>query len=675
MRETDTFTGRWIAELRRRRVFRTAALYIVGAWLIMQVADVSFPALDIPERAIRYVLIAAVLGFPAALLFGWFFDIGAGGIRRTAPSGPGEADFRPLQRSDYLILAALVAVAVVIVYNVVQNVADEPGVVVRRTPDGPPMVAVLPFTAASLAGENEFFAVGVHDDLLTQLAKLQSIRVISRTSVLEYKDVKRNIREIGAELGADAILEGGVQIAGGQIRINAQLIDAATDQHLWADTYDRELTASNIFEVQAEIARAITSAMHATLSEQDTGQLAAIPTDNLAAYRAYRQALEFPGTKWRNLEYRALLEEAVALDPEFTRAWAMLVGHLSHANFYNEHDPAEIARAEEILDTINRLAPGSADDWLAQALYTYYVIRDFDQALVLIDRARELVPSDVTLLEIKSWIQRRQGDLEGRIETFRLARKLDPKEPQWSASLVNSLIAVHRYDEAEEELDKTDFESIYLEQMRNLMELREHGDLGRWATRESQILDEYGHRKELLIRHDILIARRDFAGAANFIKGKTDPNYDDSLPFGTDVEMSTLESAWFLGQVDQHDELVQELIERMEASRKPNGEFEWAGTNVHMAGVLAFIGEYDEAAQYMRRGVRALSGDFAGLMSIGFIRCRIFGMAADVAGAVACIREGATKPLGLVPFYEVLMPHYDAIRDDPLFVELYGEFW
>ena len=633
----------------------------------MQVADVVFPALDIPERAIRYVLIAAVLGFPAALVFGWFFDISADGIRRTAPAGPDDDEFRSLQRSDYLILAALAAVAAIIIYNAANKVVD--------IPDGPPMVAVLPFVAASLAGDSDFFAVGVHDDLLTQLSKLQSIRVISRTSVLEYKDVERNIREIGAELGADAIMEGGVQIAGERIRINAQLIDARTDEHLWAETYDRELTASNIFDVQSEIARAITSALHATLTEQDVGQINEIPTDNLAAYRAYRKALEFPRATWRNMEYRALLEEAVALDPKFTRAWALLVGHLSHANFYNDNDPAEVVRAEEILETIRRLAPGSADDYLARALYTYYTIRDFDQARVLIDRATELAPSDVKLLEITSWIQRRQGDQEGRVETFRQLRELDPKDPNWFAAIVNSLMIVHRYDEAQKELSLSKLDSVSIARQRNLLELRNHKDIDRWAVRELEILDEFGHRKELVIRYETLIARRDFAGAARFLDGKSDPDFPDGIPFGSDVELGTLESAWFLGEVDQHAALVQELIDRMEKSRQPNGEFEFPGTNIHLAGVLAFAGRYEEATNYMRRGIRGLSEDLAGLMSVVGLNCRIFGMSGDVINAVACIRDGASRPSGMTPFYEVLLPHYDQIREDPLFLELLNEVW
>ena len=204
MGDAESRLRRMLREMRRRRVFRTVALYIVGTWLMMQVADVVFPAMDIPERAIRYVLIAALLGFPAAIVFGWIYDVGMDGIRRTAPAGPEEsAAAQPLRRTDYLILTALAGVVIAILYNAIGNVIETPGYAQRPQHDGPPMVAVLPFVSASLEGESEFFATGVHDDLLTQMAQLQSMRVISRTSVLEYKDTTRNIREIGDALGLE----------------------------------------------------------------------------------------------------------------------------------------------------------------------------------------------------------------------------------------------------------------------------------------------------------------------------------------------------------------------------------------------------------------------------------------------------------------------------------------
>ena len=171
---------RFFSELQRRRVLRTAALYVVGAWLVMQVGDVVFPALDIPERTLRYVLFGALLGFPAVIVFGWFFDVGAHGISRTPPAGPEESgEPRPLREADYVLLTAFLAVAVAIVYSMADRAVDEQAFVPERDRAAAPMVAVLPFTAVSMDGDNEFFANGVHDDLLTRLAQLRC-RAVAR---------------------------------------------------------------------------------------------------------------------------------------------------------------------------------------------------------------------------------------------------------------------------------------------------------------------------------------------------------------------------------------------------------------------------------------------------------------------------------------------------------------
>jgi TolB-like protein/DNA-binding winged helix-turn-helix (wHTH) protein len=184
-----------------------------------------------------------------------------------------------------------------------------------------PMLAILPFLTNDESGESRFFANGMHDDLLTQLAQLHSLRVISRTSVGEYRGREMNIRQIGRQLGADAILEGGVQRIGDYIRINMQLIDAETDTHLWAEQYDRELTPANIFEVQSEIARSVAEAMHSTLTPEDVGHLSVIPTQNMAAYRAFHEAMQMRGdVTIRGPAYLAALERAVQLDPDFVRA-------------------------------------------------------------------------------------------------------------------------------------------------------------------------------------------------------------------------------------------------------------------------------------------------------------------------------------------------------------------
>jgi TolB-like protein len=667
---------RLLIELRRRRVFRTAALYIVGAWLVLQVADVIFPALDIPERAVRYVLFGAVLGFPAVLVFGWFFDVGANGISRTQPAGPGDAAASlPLRRVDHVLLVALLAVAAAIVYSMAGRVVEEPALVRERAGDGPPMVAVLPFTAASLAGESEFFAIGVHDDLLTQLAQLESIRVISRTSVLEYKDTTLNIREIGAELGADVILEGGVQSAGDRIRINAQLIDAYSDEHLWAQTYDRELTAANIFEVQTEIARAISVAMHTTLTPQDVSQLATIPTDNMAAYREFRRAVEIRNTQrvWKNEEYRKALERAIELDPTFTRAMADLVGHLTFTNFFHQEDTESIPRAEEVLEQIRMLAPDSVDHLLAKFFYSYYTLKDYPQAYAIIQQAERLAPSDTRILDVKTWIQRRLGDFDGRIEVFRQLEQLDPRNPQHVDNLGWNLLWTHQYDEAKSVADATEFESYNLDQLRNMLSMREHRDVGRLAAGMEAIQNKYANDARPMDTWESRIASRDFEGAEQML-AELDTEESDIGVYVSDQALARIITYRFLGYEDRLSEILPAARAFLERSRKEDGDFMNYLTYPLIALIDAAEGKTEEAERNIQRFLYEARQDMTNYWALADEACQMLGMAGAATAAVDCLREAFTKPSSAYPFLEPLLPYYDPIRDDPAFVELLAEW-
>ncbi len=265
----------FVSELKRRNVFRSVLTYAVAGWLLAEVMELITGAFEAPPWVLKVFISVVVLGVVPVMIFSWVYEITPEGIKKEAIDLPEH----PAGTARKLDIAVLVMLAVAIGLFVQERLSREASVVppaaeVTETAAAPamaglPMVAVLPFMSKSLGGDSEFFASGVHDDLLTQLAKLQSIRVISRTSVLEYRNIARNMREIGEELGADAILEGGVRIAENRIRINAQLIDARTDEHLWAETYDRELSMTNIFDVQSEIARAIAVALNATLTVQD----------------------------------------------------------------------------------------------------------------------------------------------------------------------------------------------------------------------------------------------------------------------------------------------------------------------------------------------------------------------------------------------------------------------
>lgn len=641
----------------------------------MQVGDIVFPALGIPERSLRYVLFGALLGFPAVIVFGWFFDVGPHGISRTRPVGPNESgDPQALRASDYVLLAAFLAVAVAIIYSMADRAADEPGFAPDRSRTGTPMVAVLPFTAMSMDGDNEFFANGVHDDLLTRLAQLESLRVISRTSVLEFKNTVRNIREIGARLGADVILEGGIQSAGDRIRINAQLIDAHTDEHLWAHTYDRDLTVANIFDVQTEIARAIASAMHATLTPQDVNQLAVIPTENLAAYREYLRAVEIRNTQrvWKNEEYGKALESAIELDPLFTRAMAELVGHYTFTNFFHQEDTTSTPKAEALLERIRTLAPNSADHLMAKFYYTYYALKDYPTAYELIKQAESLRPSDVRLLEIMTYIQRRLGVFDERVETVRKLIELDPLNSLRQAALVWNLGWMHRYDEALAASHATDAESYQLSHWRSLLELREHRDIDQWLVDMESIHQRYAGEAEQMPLWEARIAARDFSGAEQLLPGLRS-NGSDIGVYMSEQEVASIITAWSLGDDETLAAILPVKRAFLEQSRGDDGEFINYGTNLEVALIAAAEGKTEEAERRVRMVLREARKDMTAQTAMLANACQVLGMAGAAAAAVDCLRTAFSVPSTAHPFLEPYLPYYDPIRDDPAFIELLAE--
>jgi len=351
------------------------------SWLLIQVVETLFPVFGLPDAAIRAVVIVFAIGLVPAVAVAWAFELTPDGLVRDAEVD--RASPSTSSGSKRLDRIALVALALAVGYfafdkflldpardAAIAEAAREQGraeATQVRKESGPPVLAVLPFTAVTDNEDSAFFAAGVHDDLLTKLARLPAMLVISRTSVLEYKDVQRNIREIGEALGADAILEGGVQSAGGRIRINAQLIDARTDQHLWAETYDRELTTASLFDVQDDISQAIAQALQVTMSA--TIARSPVPTSEMAAYRAYHEALAFRDSSHAantTEAYRQMLLKAAELDPSYTRPLAELVGSLALGAF-TSGDAELIGRAEQALSRIEAVAPGSADHLIAQA--------------------------------------------------------------------------------------------------------------------------------------------------------------------------------------------------------------------------------------------------------------------------------------------------------------------
>jgi TolB-like protein/Tfp pilus assembly protein PilF len=347
----------FLREMRRRRVFRTAALYVLGAWVVMQVADVLFPGWGLPEGAINVLFVAAVIGFPLALVFGWFYDVTAHGIVRT-PAAAEEGGGRPLalQRRDYLILAALAAVGVAILFDATREIVEMP-----RAPDVaaprfeapaieeklPNSVAVLPFANIGGDPDNDFFCDGISEEILNRLGSHAGLNVIGRTSSFRFKNSDDPPRRISDLLGSRYLLEGSVRRQDERLRISARLLDESGRQ-LWSEDFDR--TMGDVFAIQAEIAEVVAS----TIAHRIAGPGATPYEPSLEAYQHFLAGRELLRRRLSSTDAREQLQKAVELDPGFAEAYA----ELALAYLPGTVTPAEHAAAKAAIDTALRLRPG-----------------------------------------------------------------------------------------------------------------------------------------------------------------------------------------------------------------------------------------------------------------------------------------------------------------------------
>ncbi len=441
------------AELKRRNVVRVAIAYGVVAWLLAQVADLLFGAFDAPDWALRTFIIALFLGFPVALLLAWAFELTPEGIKRES-SVERDAPSRSGRKLDAFIVGVLaVAVAFLLIDRFVMSGRDDAAPTTRANIQ--PSIAVLPFDNRSANADDAFFVDGMHDDILTQLARIQSLKVISRTSVMQYREAKRSIREIGRELGVETVLQGGVQRAGESVRINVQLIDAVTDEHVWAETYDRQLSTSNIFEIQSEIATEVARALHTTLSPELASRIATAPTDNLQAYDAFQRAnaILARGNWFTSSEAAALLEEAVLLDPSFALAYRTLAQVYINHYWYFGNEEADLRRAKAALDRALELDPDMPEALITLADYYYKGFSDYERALEILDDAIPRAPQLSIGIARRGFILRRSGRVEEAVDALRKALELDPLSASRHYNLAQTLNMVGRYEEAADYFD------------------------------------------------------------------------------------------------------------------------------------------------------------------------------------------------------------------------------
>src|SRR5215475_584191 len=429
-------------ELQRRKVYRVAAAYIVAAGFLIQMASAAFPAWELPNWSLRLVIVLLLLGFPIAVILAWAYDITPQGIQGTPTRG--------MHRRRNLIL--LVGLAIIIPASA--GFILLPQAIWQKIDKS---VAVLPFQNLSSDPDNAYFADGIQEEVLTRLAKIGDLKVISRTSTQGYQSEPGNLAEIAKQLGVANILEGSVQKAGNQVRVNVHLVNVQTGSQLWAETYDRKL--SDIFSVETDIAKGIAESLQAKLTGREQQALAANPTNNPRAYDAYLRGLAFEARSnyssdalFKAIEFYDL---AVRLDPNFALAWARLSG--VHALLYSNRADTTAARrdaAKQALENAQKLQPDSPETLLFTGYYQYWVLHDYGMAKATFGRVSKMLPGNSQVLYALAAIARTEGHWDESIAYWERGLALNPRNTALLTEVAFTYAALRQFPKAEKLYDR-----------------------------------------------------------------------------------------------------------------------------------------------------------------------------------------------------------------------------
>ena len=524
-------------ELKRRNVFRVGIAYAVSAWVLLQVLDVVGEILELPVWGGKLILALLVAGFFVTLFIAWAYELTPEGIKREREVDRTQSITARTGRKLNALILALMALAIAYLlfdkFYLAPRLAEHeltaaadvapPAEPAAEAAAGAPdrlSIAVLPFENRSAREQDQFFTDGIHDDLLTSIARIGSMKVISRTSVMEYRGTTKKIPEIAAELGVANILEGGIQRSGEQVRINVQLIDAQSDEHLWAETFDRELTAENLFAIQSEISTRIAEALQATLSPAEEQRLRQMPTTNLDAYDAYLRGRQLMATRVvANLkqsidEFRL----AVELDPKFALAWVGLADSLHLATNYADAPEAEtIAEREDAVARALALDPGLGEAYASLATIHEYYDRDDDMEQAF-RKAIELSPNYATAYHWYSvGLMLKPLRSRERLELLLKAAELDPRSMIIGISLAGEYMQQGLFSRGEQQaLKMTELYPDFPNGHHLLVDFYYFGT-GEYAKalEQARALERIDPGSYDPLRHqiDILVAAGDFAAA------------------------------------------------------------------------------------------------------------------------------------------------------------------
>jgi TolB-like protein/Tfp pilus assembly protein PilF len=451
----------FFAELKRRNVYKVAVAYAIVGWLLIQIATQVFPFLEIPNWVVRLVIAAVAIGFPIALVIAWAFELTPEGLKRTEDVDV-SGERVPKKHAWIVVVIAGAALSVGLFffgrYSAQTPRQDERA---ARTESAAvstvtqKSIAVLPFENLSDDKGAAYFAEGIQDEILTKLASIADLKVISRTSTAKYKSKPEDLKTVSQQLGVANVLEGSVQKAADKVRVNVQLIDARADSHLWAKTYDRDL--ADVFAIQSEVAQEIADSLQAKLSPTEANRMASAPTNDTQAYDLFlkgefEQRIANSNFRPESFDQAARwYKAAIARDPNFALALAQLaVCQLRRHWLTDPLTDAEVMEAGNLANQALTIAPDLAEAHVALGLFYYYGFREYEQALTEFRRAIELQPNNALALSFVAFVHRRQGKWDLTLDELKRSIDLNPRDAYTMGGLAETDVFLRKWREAED---------------------------------------------------------------------------------------------------------------------------------------------------------------------------------------------------------------------------------
>jgi TolB-like protein/Tfp pilus assembly protein PilF len=659
-------------ELQRRQIYRVAAAYIVAAGFLIQIASVVFPAWELPNWSLRLVIALLLIGFPIALILAWAYDITPQGIQST-PKTPGAHRRRNL---ILLIVSAVIVSASAGFFLLPRAVSHK----IDKS------VAVLPFQNLSSDPENAYFADGIQQEVLTRLAKIADLKVISRTSTQPYQSEPGNLAEIAKQLGVTNILEGSVQKAADQVRVNVRLVNVQTGSQLWAETYDRKL--SDIFVVESEIAKRIAESLQAKLTGREEQALAAQPTNNPQAYDAYLRGLAFEArgnyssdALFKAIDFYGL---AVRLDPNFALAWARL--SFAHALLYfNRGDTTDARRdaAKEALENAQRLQPNSPETLLFLGYYQYWVLHDYGLAKATFGRVSKMLPGNSQVLYALAAIARREGHWDESVAYWERGLALNPRNTALLTEVAFTYAALRQFSTAQKLYDRA---LDILPNELSVMALKAsiyqaEGNLQEAAKSLVQVNAQTNSDTAVRIKLAQLRLERNHTEATQLVQAR-----QARLPVASGIEKGTKQVGLALvqrvaGDTAQAKASAEQARNTLEPIRKeqPDNAF----VSAALAVVYAMLDEKESALNEAQRAITLVPSSKDRLSGPGFEEnlALVEMIIGENSRAIATLTRLLQTPYGgwlysptpITPALLRLDPIWDPLRADPAFQKLCQE--